>query len=291
MDDESAAGLSPAEAFALVGHEHRVDILRSLLFASREFDEYPTPFARLQDLTDIEVSSQFSYHLDALTGQFVRQTEEGYELRYAGWEIATSILAGTYNQRAEFGPEQIDGICPLCEASDLVTSYDEEWLTIECSNCDARHSRYPLPPGAIQGRSTSELLRMFDQHVRSHMRLARAGVCPGCTGVMEVETDPDDECVHANRSVICVCKRCGNRLYPPLGRFFLDHDAARRFFTERGRSMSSTPFWELEFCVTDDVVYSRRSEPWRCTLEIGADGDTLVLLIDDDLSVQSSAVS
>lgn len=289
MEREDAApeGLSPAAAFALLGHEHRVDILHALLTANQEGVETPVPFADLFERTDIDVSSQFSYHLDELTGQFVRRTEEGYELRYAGWEVATSILAGTYTQRAEFGPTPIDGACPLCDERALEAVYAEEWLAIDCPACDTRHVRYPIPPGAVRPRSLPELLDAFDRYVRSHMTFARTGVCAGCFGVMspafDVDAGPDTD-----RAVRCTCRRCGNRLYAPLGLLFRDHGTVSTFLQERtGRS---TPFWELGWCVTENGVTVTDTDPWRCRLEILAAGDRLVLVVDDELTVRSASV-
>lgn len=294
MEPDDAGGLSPAEAFALLGHEHRVDILHALLSASREDAEYPASFATLFERTEIGVSSQFSYHLDALTGQFVRRTDEGYELRYAGWEVATSILAGTYTRRAAFEPTAVDGECPLCGGAALEAAYDEEWLTVGCGACDSRHARYPLPPGALHSRSLDGVLAMFDRYVRSHASLATDGVCSGCTGVMDVRTDPDGG-LRGGRVAVCACRRCGNRLYPPLGLFVRDHDTVSGFLSGRTVTASDDrpaerPFWELEWCVADDCVDVVGTDPWRCRLEITHGTETLVVLLDDELTVESARV-
>lgn len=282
---ESPEGLSPAEAFALLGHEHRVDILQALLAASREGGEYPTPFASLHERTDIEVSSQFSYHLDALTGQFVRETDAGYELRYAGWEIVTSILAGTYNERVAFGPTAIPGTCPRCGEAALSAQYREEWLTIACQSCDHRHTKYPMPPGAVQTRDLPALLDAFDRHVRTEMNLARDGICPGCTGVMAPGVDPDGGRVDADRVAIYRCRQCGNRLFPPLGLLFVEHDAIVQLFAEQGQSVRDTRYWELAWCVSDDPVEVVQTDPWRCELSVTCAEETRTLTIAPDMSV------
>ncbi|MEF8806755.1 ArsR/SmtB family transcription factor [Natronomonas sp.] len=289
---EGPSDLSPAEAFALVGHEHRVAILRALLAESRD-GEYPASFARLRERAGIEVSAQFSYHLDELTGHFVRQTDEGYELRYAGWEIATSILAGTYNERAEFGPTPISGDCPECGAADLQAAYREEWFSIRCAACGSRHIRYPLPPGAIGPRSLDEVLSAFDRYVRTQMELARNGVCPGCFGVMEVRTaagEADESDFPNGRVAIYDCQRCGNRLYPPLGLFLLGDERVRQFLWDHGRPPSETPFWAFEFCVSDEAVAVEETDPWQARVEVTADGETLVATVDEALQVTSATV-
>ena len=289
-DESESEGLSPADAFALVGHEHRVDILRSLLAACRTRDEYPTSFSTLYERTDIEVSAQFSYHLGELTGQFVRRTDDGYELRYAGWEVATSILAGTYNRRLEFGPTSIDGTCPHCGGTTLDAAYREEWLAIGCTACDVHLVRYTFPPGGLESRSLPETLRAFDRHVRSHVALARTGVCPGCFGVMEVQTASVDERVDEDHIVVCVCQRCGNRLRPQPGLFLVNDEHVVRFFHDHGRSLSGTPFWEHEFCVSGACTSVTATDPWRCVVTIPREDEQLVVSVDDTLTVRSATV-
>ncbi|MFC7072407.1 ArsR family transcriptional regulator [Halovenus rubra] len=286
MDSGDSTGVSPATAFALLGHEHRVDILHALLDANQHSVETPIPFSKLFARTEIAVSSQFSYHLEELTGQFIRDTGDGYELRYAGWKVATAILAGTYNEHASFGPTSVTGTCPNCGMEMLVAVYESEWLAISCRDCDTRHIRYPIPPGAVQSRSVPALLEAFDRYVRSHMARARDGVCPACLGVMEIKTDPDDNDTLATG----VCQRCGNRLYPPVGLFFRDHERVTWFRHEYETDRLTVPFWELNWCVTDDAVEVTGTDPWQCRLEIAAEEASLVLLLGDGLAVHSTTI-
>ncbi|ELZ08087.1 putative ArsR family transcriptional regulator [Natrinema thermotolerans DSM 11552] len=294
--------LVPADAFSLLGHDRRVDILRALLEASRTGDEYPASFSTLREQVGAEVSAQFNYHLGELTGHFVRRTDDGYELRYAGWAVATSILEGTYNRRAAFGPEGIAGRCPHCGAETLVASYREEWLTIECGACDDRLVRYPFPPGGLESRSLPDVLEAFDRRVRSHVALARDGVCPACTGPMAVtvpslvdgdastDSDGDDAAPEDDPIATFRCRRCGNRLRPEPGLVLLEHERVVRFAAERGRSLSATPFWELEWCVSGDAASVTATEPWRCTVSIPVGDESLLITVDDEFAVQSATV-
>ncbi|SDR35746.1 DUF7351 domain-containing protein [Natronobacterium texcoconense] len=290
MDREQSdsGGLAPADAFSLLGHDLRVDILRGLLELSRTRAEYPASFSTLRERVGADVSSQFNYHLDELTGHFVRRTDDGYELRYAGWEVATSILAGTYNRRAAFGPTEIDGRCPHCTESSLAATYREEWLTVECPTCNERLVRYPFPPGGLESRSLSEVLEAFDRHVRSHVALARDGICPGCTGPVTVQTATDAD-LEGERIAIFVCQRCGNRLRPHLGLALVADEHVVQFARSHGRSLSKTRFWELEWCVSDAAA-SVSTDPWRCTVPIPIADETLVLTVDDELVVRSTRI-
>ncbi|SFB83239.1 hypothetical protein SAMN05444422_102278 [Halobiforma haloterrestris] len=302
--DPNDLDLDPADAFSLLGHELRVDILQALLEGSRTDGEYPASFSTLRERVGAEVSAQFNYHLGELTGHFVRRTDEGYELRYAGWAVATSILAGTYNRRAAFGPTGIDGRCPHCRAGTLVASYREEWLAIECSACDDRLVRYPFPPGGLESRSLPAVLEAFDRRVRSHIALARDGVCPACTGPMDVTVpatadgkagtgsgaDRDDADAGDDPIVAFRCRRCSNRIRPVPGLALLEHERVVRFAAERGRSLSEPPFWELEWCVSGDAASVTGTEPWRCTVSIPIENETLQVTVDDGFAVRSATV-
>lgn len=70
--DEGGAGLSPDDAFGLLGNETRLAILQALGDAAD-----PLSFSELRDRVWVSDSGQFNYHLDQLTGPFVGQTDEG----------------------------------------------------------------------------------------------------------------------------------------------------------------------------------------------------------------------
>ena len=294
MDDGDDASvptdLLPADAFALLGNEHRVRILQALLSILRREKEYPASFSALQTETGATVSSQFSYHLGELTGHFLKHTNEGYAFRYAGWKVATALLAGIYNQRDEFDAISIAGTCPRCETDALEATYQDEWMEIDCRTCETRLTRYPFPPGALAGRSPSEFLHTFDQHVRAHMRLAREGVCPACFGPMkpfikrtDLNTTPDQYAGYE-------CTRCGNRLYPSVGMLLLNENSVREFCQNQGLAVNTMPFWELGFCVDDRCTDVTNEDPWQCEVRVIADCETLVLKLNEYLTVVSADV-
>lgn len=276
--------LSPAEAFTLVGNEHRVAILEALLSLHRTGEEYPVSFSTLREAAAIDVSSQFSYHLDKLVGHFVEQREEGYAFRYAGWNVATAILAGTYNRRDRLAAAPADGTCPLCDAAALAATYRDEWLGIDCSACSSSLTRYPFPPGGLAERTTEEFLRVFDRHVRTDVRLARDGICPACTGSMRAATGPETDGVVGYR-----CERCGNRLHPTPGLVLLETPVVRRFYGDRDVDVEARPFWEFRPCVDERLSEVTGDSPWRCEVRMPLD-DRLVVTLDEDLRVASTTV-
>ena len=79
----------PAEVFATLGNDTRVDILRALLELGA--DEAAVSFTDLFERVDVDDSANFNYHLRHLTGHFVKRSDDGYEFRYpAGRSSAPS---------------------------------------------------------------------------------------------------------------------------------------------------------------------------------------------------------
>jgi hypothetical protein len=288
MDESDAGGgaadgeRSAGDAFATVGNEHRVAILRALLEATRRSDvATPTSFSTLRSLSGIEVSAQFSYHLDELVGRFVRRTDDGYEFRYAGWKVATALVAGTYTDSGEFGPTAVDGACPHCDARALEAAYSQEWLSVTCTACDRRLTRYPFPPGATADRSVEAVLSAYDRRVRSHVALAGDGVCPECAG-------PTTGRLLSDGRARFECDRCGNRLTCAAGAVLLSDPETMAFY--RANAPAVPPFWELPFAVDADAVAveTGREEgdpPERATVTVAADDETLAVVLDGEVSV------
>ena len=74
-------GLTPDEAFAVLGNEIRLDIVRVLwnADAAHEYDDVSDTaetisFSELRRRVDIDDNGKFNYHLSQLVPHFVRQT-------------------------------------------------------------------------------------------------------------------------------------------------------------------------------------------------------------------------
>lgn len=290
-DDESVpADITPADAFALLASEHRVKILRALLDLLQDREEYPAPFSVLRIEAGLEVSSQFSYHLRELVGHFLKRTSEGYAFRYAGWKVATATLAGTYNQRGGFAAIPIEGTCPCCGTDTLEATYQDEWMEIDCRACETQLTRYPFPPGGLAERSPPEFLHAFDRHVRAHVRLARDGVCPACIGPMTPFVNQAEAETITDGAAGYECTRCGNRLYPSIGMLLLDEPVVQAFYRDRELEVDAVPYWEVRFCVDDRCTTVTNKDPWRCEVLITSSNDTLVLELDERLTIISTSV-
>lgn len=131
------ARMEPDDAFGAIAHETRIDILRVLATTDRA--NRPVRFSEIRDqLGDIQ-SAHFNYHLKELTGEFVEQTDDGYDFRKPGRRIAQAILSGavTGNQLSEVTDVEQD--CHHCGGS-LKIMYHDERIAIYCPDCSGTYA-------------------------------------------------------------------------------------------------------------------------------------------------------
>jgi len=284
---QTESQLLPADVFATLGNETRVDILRSLLELGA--DDSPVSFTDLFEAVDIEDSANFNYHLQQLTDHFVAQTDEGYEFRYPGRKVVSSIFSGTFTERAELGLFPVDGSCYSCESS-LQGRYVDDTLTIGCTNCGTIQVSYPFPTGGLDDRSTDELLQAFHHYVRHHYCLATDGVCPECTGTVETDLvhglDADDQDVAVEHT----CQRCGYQLQSTVGLTLLDNADVLVFHSKRGVDLNTEPFWHFDWCVSDTRTTIVSDDPLRVQLALPCENDEIQVLVDETGSVIGTAI-
>ncbi|WP_435065608.1 winged helix-turn-helix domain-containing protein [Halobaculum sp. EA56] len=295
-DHADEADLDPAEAFALLGNETRIDILQALHEATtaRE-DDTPVPFSELYDRVDLDDSAHFNYHLKQLLDHFVRKVEcegvdapddcsEGYAFRTPGWKVVRSVFAGTFTGRSELGPFDAPGACYEC-GGDLEATYANELLTIACEECGRTPVNYSFPPGGLADRTPEEFLDAFHHHVRHHYCLAADGVCPECMGRMETTVETDTAVPGQEVAVRHVCERCDNRLTSAVGVNLLDTAPVLTFFSERGVDLTTEPFWTHPWTVSDVHTTVVGEDPLRIRLDLPCDGDVLRVTVDETLEV------
>ncbi|SHH52363.1 winged helix-turn-helix domain-containing protein [Halobaculum gomorrense] len=294
VDHAGEADLDPAEAFALLGNETRIDILQSLHEATIERDDdSPVAFSELYDRTDLDDSAHFNYHLKQLLDHFVRKVEcdgtddecsEGYEFRTPGWKVVRSVFAGTFTGRSEVGPFDAPGACYEC-GGDLGARYANELLTIACTECGRTPVNYSFPPGGLADRTPEEFLDAFHHHVRHHYCLAADGVCPECMGRMETDLVADTAVPGQAVAVRHTCGRCDNRLTSAVGVNLLDTAPVLTFFAERGVDLTTEPFWTHPWTVSDVHTTVVSEEPLRVRLDLPCDGDEIRVTVDETLEV------
>lgn len=278
---ESEHCLRPAEAFALIGNETRVKILEALWHT----DDEAVSFTTLHELVETDTSPQLNYHLKELTEQFIRKTPDGYELRTAGQKVVQAIVAGSFNAHPQPDPIDTGDQCTQCDGT-LVATYDDETFAVDCPVCEFGHGAYPFPPGGFIDRDTDGVLRAFDRRVRHLHRLATDGICHTCSGRMTTEiTTGDDCCVGTELLVQYRCQQCRHTLCSTVGLSLLDRPPVRSLYRDHGLDLEEIPYWQLEWCVSDQHTDVRSITPCRVDVSIPLADAELQVTLGEELEI------
>lgn len=272
--------LQPAEAFAVIGNETRLAILESLWDAP----DRPVSFSALRRRVGTGDSAQFNYHLQKLTGQFVRKSEEGYDFRGAGRAVIQAVLSGSLNHDPELGPFDVEGECINCDAG-LHAWYEDEQIHVACPECNRPHADWEFPPGGLEDRTNEEVMAAFNQRFRHLLCLSSDGVCPACNGRTETTIARADEFVDFDVTVDLDCLRCGHTVTSSVGISMLDDAEVVSFYRDHGIDLNSVPFWTLEWCTSDRHLSILDDDPWLLEIDLILDDEQLTVRLDDDLVV------
>lgn len=305
LDEVESQGISPEEAFSILGNETRIAILQALW----ETPETAVSFSDLRDRVAVADSGNFNYHLNQLADHFVRQTESGYELREAGKQVIRAVLAGAINEDAVLEPVETTSQCPYCGAT-VEMRYREDKLTVRCTRCEGvvsgdfppgTYLSFDFPPAGLKNRTPEEVLRtahtLYDAKITPMME----GVCPECAGRTSVSiTVCDDHDVsdgHVCRNCDSVneiwatyeCEHCGYTRTCLVWFKLMNHPAVISFYYEYGNIQESVPFrkltWENRPYVKDISETVLSEDPLRIQVTIPFQGETLHVTVDDAINV------
>lgn len=313
MNDEPETspeeGLTPHEAFAALGSEHRVRIIEEL--GKRQSNDPRIPdeqvsFSELLEATEIPDKGKFNYHLGKLTDIFVERRENGYTLTHAGREVVRAVRAGTLTSRPESDGLPVEGIsCPYCGSEAVWFGYDQGMIMFGCEECAGFSPDDPIEiPGIIQGgrfpasglvdRTPEELYSLAPMWGMFVHRLLSEGLCPSCAGPVTADIDicadhPDDgvcevcESDHAG-GIRYDCTVCGYAEGMPLWGRGLVGEEMFRFAYDRGVNLNRPSPDDLR--LTRDIEEDIMSvKPPRVRYTYHIDGDALSLTIDDALEI------
>lgn len=294
--------LSPDEAFGALGNRTRMDILHALGDAGE-----PLSFSELRARVGIGDSGQFNYHLDRLTGHFVRKTGEGYRLGAAGRRVVESVLSGAVTAVPEFEPTAVDWPCPYCGGPVEVT-YDESTprpvkpYCTECAGLEGfaepfgrgQLASLQLAPAGIRGRDPGEMLRAAITWEHLENLAAYAGVCPRCSAaiehsitVCETHDRTDGRCTDCNRPYAATLySRCSNCIFDIEELFAAEIVIATvemlSFLTAHDRNPVTDP-WGPVIGTAEEEILS--TDPFEARFTYTVDDDRLSLTVDETLTV------
>jgi hypothetical protein len=302
-DKENSTLLSPDEAFAVLGNETRIQILRVLGRA-----DAPLAFSELYDRVEYDTTANFNYHLDKLEGHFVRRTDEGYALRQPGRRVVQAILSGTVTDDPVVEPTEVDFPCRHCGAP-VEVSYSRGEMRLSCTECSGNIDKSgvrdadedveygnlansSLPPAGVQGRTAADVFRTAA--TRSHLDAlaASSDVCPRCSAPVDHSTSVCDEhdataglCDQCDRHyAVLVHFRCTNCIYEegfPAVMALLNVPELLTFVGEHGLNVTADGIeWGWDF---DEEILS--TDPFETRFTFTIDGDSITLTVDDGLNV------
>lgn len=278
---ETETDRAPEAVFALLGNETRIDILRALW----EAPESQTTFSELYDAVEMNDTGQFNYHLGKLLGTFITKTKDGYELSFAGEQVIGAVLSGVYTETGNIDPIDIDDPCHCC-GGQLRAHYTDEYVRIECDDCEQVVTNFDVPPGILDNRDRADLPYVFSRWIKSEYIQVLSGCCSVCTGPITatIDSDPDEQSVFETVCVEHYCTRCNRSITSNIGSAFIDHPAVVQFHNEHGIDLRTTPMWQVGWFFEDHATIVGEN-PLRIRITLTIDGDTLSLLVDDDLTV------
>lgn len=308
-----AAGPHATSAFGLVANETRLATLLALWEAYEPHASTTAlSFTELRDRVGIRQGSQFNYHLDKLVGEFVRKTDEGYDLTPTGLRLVQSIIAGTGIEDPMVEPTEVDDTCELCGAPTAIT-YQESRVYQVCTDCpggfpDSDHPEgaltgWTFEPTGVTGRTAEELFAASTVKNYGRIALRFEGICPDCSGPVEWsfdvcgEHDPpaDGGCPNCGRDEAVLakesCRICKSSGQGSPGIKVLFHPAVISFFYDHGIEIGFTGDTEYADVVRtmnlveefDEEVVS--TEPLCVRVTVTYDSDELRLLLDENMDV------
>lgn len=299
---DTAAPLSPDEAFSVLGNETRLTILHTLAEADDRLS-----FSELRARVGMRDSGQFNYHLDQVVGHFVDQTEEGYTLRHPGKRVVQAVLSGAVTDEPVVEPTEIDHSCPFCDGA-CEASYSHGRVELYCTECgglygdktresivatDRGHlGGITLPPAGVHDRSVDEVVQAATTWSHLELVALSCDMCPRCSALLSTSVavcDAHDaatglcaEC--GNRHAIHVESRCSNCFHEMrgvFGTYVMGHRDVLGFVADHGLNPISDGIeWGAEW---GEEVISR--DPFEARISTDIDDERVCITVGDDLSI------
>ena len=305
------AGVSPEEAFAILGDETRLNIVRVLWQAGalHEYDDIDDSastmsFSELRHRVGVDDNGRFNYHLSKLVPQFVRKTSDGYRLSGGGKRLARTVVAVSGTHDVEFAGET--GMnCPVCGAT-VTAAYDDQWLRFSCTECDGLFGdaapsgtllNAPFPAPGLAGRTPDEALATELYRCMSDLTDMMQGACPECAsavrGTLSVCADhdvsPDQPCqacgtpFEAWGELRCETCRFAKRL--PVELCVMALPPVIGFMYAQGTNVLAPSLDELFEAVRTQVTTTVTRAPRTAVTTIDAGADSLTVTLDEHLTV------
>jgi len=299
--------MSPSEnhePFEVLGHEMRLAIVERLA-EERRLNWRPSGlgFAELRKAVGVKDAGQFNYHLDKLVGSFVRKEDDEYVLTTAGFEVAGTIRAGTYDAEGVGFDATVDVDCVACD-NQLVVTYRGGTVLVRCEDHGIVHAN-SLPPAAVRDRDPETVLALAELNAKNGLDRVLAGACLHCWGEVDVQTPADvPEDVLPNEDapeddatddavaeddveqvlVEFACSDCGMTFWTPASTAVVRHPAVVSFLYDHGVNVQEEGYLDLGFIDGRNGTVESE-DPVRIRVDVALDDDELSVWLDDTATV------
>lgn len=309
--DVDLDGISPDEAFAVLGNEIRLEIIRVLwrADAAHQYDDgsdtvETKSYSELQKEVGIEDNGKFNYHLSELAPHFVRRTDEGYRLSGAGKQIARTVIAVSGVESLDFSAK-LDDDCPLCGAQ-LAATYDDQWLRIRCTECDGLFGDQAptgtlfltnYPAAGLTTRDPEQALATGLYRCAMDITYLMYGICRECAGPISSSVTACD--AHENqRGQPCAtcgtpfpvwadmrCDICGFAKRLPVEMFVTGLIMATRMIANHETDIRVLSFEEAIDLLQNKVETSVSEDPFRISVTVTIGATPFTVTLDNGMNV------
>ncbi|WP_222918598.1 ArsR family transcriptional regulator [Natrinema sp. SYSU A 869] len=304
-------GLSPDEAFAILGNEIRLEIIRVLwrAGAAHVYDDGSdavevVSYSELQNEVDVDDNGKFNYHLSELAPHFVRRTDDGYRLSSAGKQIARTVIAVSGAESLDFSQE-LDENCPLCGAT-VAATYEDQWLRVGCTECDGLFGDQAptgtlfltnYPAAGLTTRNTKQALAAGLYRCALDITYLMYGICRECAGPISSSVTVCD--VH-ERDGKHACDTCGTPFPVWADMRCNTCGFAKRLPVEMfatglvlATELTGNPELDIDSPAVDDAIELLQNnvetnvsmEPLRVSLCIEVETTVFTLTLDDEMNI------
>lgn len=268
ISTDSVTATEPAaDAFAALSDPLRVDIIQALASHHRANSETPTAqFSTLRKAVGDIDSGRFRYHLNQLRDVFVEKEDNGYRLTYAGQQIVTALIAGTYTDRTALSTVELDSQCGVC-GSTACAHYEDGILSVSCKN-DHPLFVWSLPPNTASNSDLKSLVSLATTLAYHSYELVTEGTCSECYSSVERSIRSVDEAAGQQYRFTATCGSCGAHWDVPVGFALLGQPQIEALYHRLGRPIRDGYWWECDF-VSDSIRCVQQStEPLRVELSV-----------------------
>ncbi|ELY77209.1 DUF7351 domain-containing protein [Natrinema gari] len=299
MTTSEHGGAASEEAFALLGHKIRLDILRAFFERYSPVDpdsrsdvreQRTLSYAELMAATDMEDSGKFNYHLDKLRGVYIEEIAEGYVPTASAIALYEAVIA---NRPTESIPTDFDieESCPNC-GSRLRGKYEQEFLTVECPACDLFWgATYRFPKNGLAVREGEGIYKALYDRMMHHVGLARTGQCPSCAGITSVTVPRERLDEDSTPTAELTCETCSWFITVDIVSALQFEPQVTKALIELGVPLSKSSSMRATEQVLPDVTgWVSSDDPLYATISITYDDAVAEITVSDELKICSAAV-